>query len=319
MRTLKTSILWGLLGVFVGIILIAVDGYIDRSPDVESREKEILEIGFEGIEFLLMGPGLGLLCFFASELLRLMQKSHAHLLEQERQQRMLVLGKLAAAVAHEVRNPLHSLRLIMDEMLVDHPELAVSPLAKDFSTSVDRIDRAVELVYRLARPSYEDHSYADLTAIVTAVCAQRAAVMPAPAFHLADIPSQASIACAASAATIAVENILRNAQEAAPPDSIITVCVRAQPGGWEFKVTNTGRIPPELELAVHVERDFSTPSGNVDLNGHQSGGLGLGLLITRHLISTVGGTLTLTNVGDNQVEACVVLPQYTKKVSGEMP
>ncbi len=289
------SWLLGIGGMLAGCALFAVDSAV-----------EMLQVGppglhfwIECIEFSLVGPGLGLICLLLAERLRITRESARTQAQAERERRLLVLGRMAAAVAHEVRNPLHTLRLVMDELSVEQPPLRDHPLRIHIDDSLERIDRAVDLVYRLARPDAEDDGAGDLVAIVGEAQGALLLRLPERIITLDRLPAQAPVRCSASGARIMIDNLLRNALEASEPAGVVTVAIDPEPRGWRLRVTNPGRLSSEqLDTA-----------GEGPLMTRKSEGLGLGLAITRHLASGVGGSVTLTS-RDQVVIAELVLPAW---------
>ena len=67
-------------------------------------------------EVILLGPGVAILAFLVAERLRLQQER----IDLARAQRFVALGRVAAAVAHEVRNPLHTLGMQIAVVLFHH-------------------------------------------------------------------------------------------------------------------------------------------------------------------------------------------------------
>jgi len=289
------SWLLGIGGMLAGCSLFAIDTAV-----------ELLHVGpadlhfwIECMEFGLVGPGLGLICLLLAERLRLSRESVRTHVQAERERRFLVLGRMAAAVAHEVRNPLHTLRLVMDEMRVEQPALRDHALRVHIDDSLERIDRAVDLVYRLARPEAEDDGAGDLVAIVREAQAALLVRLPGRTVTLQDLPAQAPVRCSASGVRIMIDNLLRNAAEASAADGVVTVKIMADNGRWRLRITNPG----------HLSSDHAEAANEGTLDSLKLAGLGLGLAITRHLAAGVGGQVTLTSSG-GVVTADLLLPAW---------
>ena len=289
------SWLIGIGGMLAGCGLFAIDTTVEMLHIGPAN----LHFWIECLEFGLVGPGLGLICLLLAERLRVAREAVRTQAQAERERRLLVLGRMAAAVAHEVRNPLHTLRLVMDEMRVEQPALRDHALRVHIDDSLERIDRAVDLVYRLARPEAEDDGAGDLVAIAREAQAAIKVRLPDRTVTLQDLPAQALVRCSASGVRIMIDNLLRNAAEASAVDGVVTVSIVADNGRWRLRVTNPGHLPSDhADAAIDVAPD----SQKLD-------GLGLGLAISRHLAAGVGGSVTLTSLS-GIVTADLLLPAW---------
>lgn len=252
------------------------------------------------VEFVLLGPGMGVLAFILCEYLRITQDKLRNERERAQQQRFLLLGRIAASVAHEVRNPLHNIRLLIDEMHHSGGMPADAPLCQRVEANLERINRAVELVYQLAKPVGTGVAVevgVDLVAIASEAADAEAARSGATIARV--LPSTpAPVACPAPTLRIVLDNLLRNAVTGG---GVVRLEVAAYADGWQVVLRNRGALPPELLGDGSDEPHDST----------KQGGLGLGLFISRQLLRGVGGSLGLTQTGD-QVEACVRLPRWTE-------
>jgi len=191
------------------------------------------------------------------------------------------------------------LRLVMDEMRVEQPALRDHALRVHIDDSLERIDRAVDLVYRLARPEAEDDGAGDLVAIAREAQAALKVRLPDRTVTLQELPAQALVRCSASGVRIMIDNLLRNAAEASAVDGVVTVSIVADNGRWRLRVTNPGHLPSDhADAAIDVAPD----SQKLD-------GLGLGLAISRHLAAGVGGSVTLTSLS-GIVTADLILPAW---------
>ena len=248
------------------------------------------------LEFLLLGPGMAVMAFAVSEYLRLAAQALASERERSRQQRLVALGRVAAGIAHEVRNPLHNIRLLVEESRHSEDPVERAGLLHRVDGNVRRIDRAVELVYRLARPpaAAGESAGCDLAATVTeAVTAETIACAGRAIIRLADTPV-AKVACPAEDLRMALDNLLRNATAASAE---VQVSVQRQGACWEILVRNPGVLPPAIAALGQGDA----------LASAKPGGLGLGLAISRQLIEEVAGELTIMQHGD-EVQARIRLP-----------
>ena len=289
------SWLFAITGMLAGCLLFSIDTAVEQLHLGPQR----LHFWMECAEFTLIGPGLGVLCLLLAERLRAMRvATTAHELA-ERERRFLVLGRMAASVAHEVRNPLHTLRLVMDELRVEQPALRDHPLSGHIDDSMQRIDRAVDLVYQLARPGSEDDGAGDLVATLRDACATLSLHLDDRTISFAPMPERAAVRCSVSGLRIMIDNLLRNAVQATTRGDAIVVRIERDRGHWLLAITNPGILPVTAAAGA----------GGLPAASSKEDGLGLGLTITRHLAGNAGGTLTLSSA-DGVVTAGLSLPQW---------
>jgi signal transduction histidine kinase len=296
----KRSWLIGIAGMVAGSALFAVDTAVEALHIGPAD----LHFWIECAEFTIIGPGLGVLSLLLVERLRATRVAAQAREIEERERRFLMLGRMAAAVAHEVRNPLHTLRLVVDELRVEQPTLRAHPLSSHIDDSLERIDRAVDLVYRLARPGVEDEGAGDLALTLHSSLAALALHDSGHTIRLGEIPEHAPVRCSASGLRIMVDNLLRNAVQATAPSEAIAIDLRGEPERWLLRLTNPGTLAA----------DPTTRAGEEPAVSSKPDGLGLGLVITRHLASNAGGELTLS-ASAGTVTAELALPVWRAAAS----
>lgn len=295
MATRRRSWLIAIAASLVGFTFYYYDDLLDESH-LASGIHTVAEV----VEFILLGPGMGVLAFILCEYLRVMQDKVRGERERAQQQRFLLLGRIAASVAHEVRNPLHNIRLLIDEMHHSGGMPADAPLCQRVEANLERINRAVELVYQLAKPTglvTQVDIGVDLVALVReAVDAENARSGARIAVTLPSTP--APVACPAATLRIVLDNLLRNAVAGGAE---VRCAVVPGDGTWQAVIRNRGDLPADLLGEGSDEAHESV----------KAGGLGLGLFISRQLLRSVGGALVLAQQG-GEVEACVRLPRWTE-------
>lgn len=253
-------------------------------------------------EMLLMGPGIGLLVWMLVERVRLRDDQHQRILRHEQDERFLMLGRIAASVAHELRNPLQIMRLVAEELRASGPTTDTDLLNR-LDHSLARLDQTVMLAYELARPM---RTMSDADGVEINLCVLVGEV-------LTDIERRYGIALLIEhirpfeaprvmarehALRIVISNLLRNAIEAAAGQ---LVSIRYESGtAIQLVIRNPGRVPDEL-LAGDDLVASSKPEG-----------LGIGIAIARHLCGAIGGTLTFSNL-DKFAQTCITLPASSRQ------
>jgi signal transduction histidine kinase len=232
----------------------------------------------DGLELLLMGPGLAGAAFLASELL-------ARRVSEERSRRFALLGVVSASVAHEVRNPVHNLRLLLDEAALDGTLDPAGELHRRLEANVERLRQAVELVYCLARP--EPRTATGSTCDLVAALA--AAGVPAP-----PVSRPALVAAEPVLVQLVLGNLLRNARAELAPGTDPEVRLEEHPEAWVVELANPGLLPPD--------------AGAGPVASAKPDGLGLGLYLCRQLAESVHGALDVSG-RDGRVVARLRLPR----------
>jgi signal transduction histidine kinase/HAMP domain-containing protein len=209
-------------------------------------------------------------------------ETKARLIQTER---LAAIGKMAAHVTHEVRNPLSSIGLNV-EMLADELEAAgpeAEGLLRAIQREVDRLTGITEEYLRLARLPAPRLEAEDLTDLVRQVVHFVEPDMRAGGVVLeVDVPEHLPpVALDESQLRQALLNLLRNAQEAMPGGGRVRVAVQAEPEGVRVRVSDRGSgIAPE-----HRERIFDL------FYTTKERGTGLGLPLTQQIVVAHGGTI----------------------------
>lgn len=239
---------------------------------------------FGGLEVLIMGPGMGVLAYMISEQFRLKDQRYRERLVQEREQRFRFLGRIAASMAHEIRNPLHNVHLLANELRTQ-----VAPDAKDLldriNRNLDRLDQANLLIYELAKPTGRidvDSGPIDVPTVIEEVLSDETRNAK-PSLRLEHRRPQVPLTAIArlTGLRIILRNLLRNAIEAAG-DGAVEIDYRASAGSVEILIRNSGEFPQALMIE---DEEMSSAKPN---------GMGIGVSIARHLTSLYGGKLVFS-------------------------
>jgi signal transduction histidine kinase len=201
-------------------------------------------------------------------------------------ERLAALGQMAAAVAHEVKNPLSAIKSIAQVMREDE-RLSVE-YARDLDLIVgetDRLNRSVTQLLNFARhaPPAGQPTHADELARGVVELFRAEAAGKSIQVELHTEAHQLLDGAQASAIRDALSNLLLNALQATPGGGRVSVEVAAEDGEVIFAVTDGGAgVPAELERRIW-EPFFTT----------KQRGTGLGLAIVRKRIEEAGGRARL--------------------------
>ena len=205
--------------------------------------------------------------------------------------RMDAVEAFAADVAHEIKNPLASLRSALDTLeRVDDPALR-RQLSDIAAHDVQRIDRLITEIAEasridaeLSRATFEP---VDLHALTEAVIGGRALRGGWARITLHHDGAPALVSGVPSRLERVLDNLLDNAVSFSPPEGTVTVSIGATADTVSLSVQDEGPgIPPEARDRV-FERFHSLRPRREDFGAHS----GLGLAIARAIIEAHDGTL----------------------------
>ena len=224
---------------------------------------------------------------------------------------MAAMGRLTAALAHEIRNPLNAAMLQLELMerasrksndpavqkgIGDRVRLVRSDLAR-LSTLLDEF-------LGLARPRHFERTRIELAALLSDVQTLQEPVESAAfiTMKLEVAPDVPAVAGDEGRIKQTVLNLVANAIDAMRPQGggTLTIAAHRTPEGRaEIRVEDTGPgMPPELVRDAF--RAFVTQG--------KPGGTGLGLAIVRQLVELHGGTVALESTLGAGTTARIVLP-----------
>ncbi|MGB3738932.1 MAG: HAMP domain-containing sensor histidine kinase, partial [Pontixanthobacter sp.] len=215
----------------------------------------------------------------------------------------------AADVAHEIKNPLASLRSAVESLSkVDDPGLR-KQLTDIASHDVRRIDRLVTEISEASRIDAElsraKFEAFDLAALTEAIVRQREHrdENEHRRVELHKPLSPAMVKGVPVRIERVIENLLDNAVSFSPAEGTIDVTIAIDDTDVSVMVSDEGRgIDPKAREKVF--RRFHSDRPDAEDFGHHSG---LGLAIGRTIAEAHDGSLAAQNRPDGQPGACVVL------------
>jgi signal transduction histidine kinase len=214
---------------------------------------------------------------------------HRQQRELLRAEQLSAVGQLAASVAHEVRNPLTSVKLLVEGALRPRdPRPLRDEDLRVIHGEVVRLEQTVQSFLDFARPPALKREKCDLRDVL----AQAVELVRARARQLGialevasgDDPVRVEID-RGQFCTVLV-NLFINALDAMPRGGRLQVTLRAAPdGGYRLDVADTGPgIAPEIAARLFTPFLSTKPTGT-----------GLGLSISRRIVEEHGGALTAAN------------------------
>lgn len=224
-------------------------------------------------------------------------------------QRIDAVEHFAADVAHEIKNPLASLRSALESLpKVEDPALR-RQLTDVATHDVQRIDRLVSEISEASRIDAELSRATlepiDLVALTANIIARREHRSENEGRSVAFDPpgGNARVMGVPLRLERVIENLLDNAVSFSPPGAPIEVALRRREGWVALSVCDRGPGIPE-EAREKVFRRFHSDRPDEEGFGQHSG---LGLAIARTIAEGHDGSLSVRGRGDGASGACLVL------------
>jgi signal transduction histidine kinase len=223
----------------------------------------------------------------------------------ERSRRLAALGQMAAGIAHEVRNPLGSIRLYA-RMLTQDLEGQDGPrtLAEKIGRCAAGLEAIVGDVLNFSReftPRAGEGPAEDLfDAVLESVCHDGTPGWREVEFRRegGDVPVHADAALIRQALVNLARNAVEAAREGPGPRRVTLSARRGQDGGAELRVRDSGPGIPREVLARLFNPFFTT----------RASGTGLGLAIVHRIVDAHGGRVVARNAPGGGAEFVIHLP-----------
>ncbi|MBM4063373.1 MAG: HAMP domain-containing protein [Planctomycetes bacterium] len=224
-------------------------------------------------------------------------------LHEERQQRLsaerlAALGRLTAAFAHEVQNPIAAIKM--------HAQLARGGPAEATAAIVEhevgRIENLLNQWMFLCRPDPPRRHPVDLAELLAEVVAgHRAQLDHARVRAVLGGESPLPVSCDRRRLAQVFSNLLTNAVQAMPAGGGLAIDARSAGGHAEVAFTDGGPGFSAAALAHFAELFFS----------EKEGGMGIGLSVANEIVRAHGGSLRAENVPGGGARVVVALPGPT--------
>jgi signal transduction histidine kinase len=242
-----------------------------------------------------------------NEMARRLRENRDRSRELVRKEKLSALGRLAAGVAHDVRNPLHSIGLTLQN-LHDTGRPLETDRADEFDRSLQiirgeirRLDRLVGSFLTFAGNENRERRLVDLEELVreTANLVSKEAEWRKVRIKLEIDSPVSEVFVDPESIRAAILNLVLNSFEAMPEGGTLTINLESRDGELVMQVADTGEgIPPEDQERVF---DFAYTT--------REGGNGLGLATVHHcIVSEHGGRVTLDSRPGDGTRVCLTLP-----------
>lgn len=220
-------------------------------------------------------------------------------------ERLAATAQVAAGIAHEINNPLASIKnaflLLREAIPKDHKYYVYTDM---IDGEIQRMSHIVRQVYQLYQPATSSPQSLDINACLQQVAdlmggalqrykvtlryevAQAFPILPLPRYEVIQILS----------------NLVLNAIQSSPPHGIVSIQATYNTTHLRLAVIDQGP-GISLDILPHIFEPFFTTKG-----GCNQGGLGLGLSISHSLAQAIGGDIEIATKIGRGTTFTLVLP-----------
>lgn len=226
--------------------------------------------------------------------------------------RMASIGTMVAGIAHQINNPIFVIRGRAETLTEDAEEHLKTPSAKKAVQVIfemaDRVSRIVNSLMPTSQVSEDGMGCCDVNDVV-----RNTLLLLEPKFLKSSIEITTTMAknpplCLGDPCQIQemLINLLDNACNAMPDGGKLAVATQETESGLSIRVSDTGTGISGENLARIFSPFFTTRKG--------SGGVGLGLYVSKHIAEKYGGSITVDSRIDKGTVFTVNLPSGSKKM-----
>jgi signal transduction histidine kinase len=284
-RSIQLLVGLGILTLLVGVVTsLYARRVLAPLSAVTERANAVARGDLTPREVVATNDEIGELATTFEGMVAAIQRARSELVQAER---LAAIGKMAAHVTHEIRNPLSSIGLnleLLEEEVAGSNNPEAGQLVTAIKAEVDRLSRIAEQylsISRRPRPRLERERVEDLIRELLAFLRPELERGSVVARVDAD-PDLPEVMLDESQLRQALLNLVRNAREAMAKGGELSVSVRrAVDDGVDITVDDTGSGVPEELRATIFDPFFTT----------KQRGTGLGLAVTRDIIEAHGGAI----------------------------
>jgi signal transduction histidine kinase len=223
--------------------------------------------------------------------------------------RMESVGRIAAGIAHEVKNPLMTITMAADYLAQVMPadDADASIMIEDMRVAIDRANRVISELLEFSRPAELSLELEDFHAIAEHALGLMKLELRRKHINVVRNFSEDSSILRLDKNKIeqVLVNLFMNAIQAMPDSGTLTIATHPPKTGAGFTVDIEDDGPGiSTENLVKIEQPFFTTKS-------AGQGTGLGLAVSRNIVKMHGGILTLGNRSEGGARARLEFPTNT--------
>lgn len=220
-----------------------------------------------------------------------------------RQDKLAAVGQLAAGVAHEIRNPLTSMKGYAEFLLEDETDEQRREFVDIILDEINRVNQIVEDFMVLAKPKVVDLKEKNIVPIIKNVLSllEFEARKKKVRMHFEANDDIVQIECDEDRLKQVFLNFVKNGIEAMPNGGDITVRVNVTSEQVQISIQDTGVGIPEEKLKKIGEPFYTT----------KKDGNGLGLMVSYKIIESHNGTVFIESELNKGTTFNIILPAHT--------
>lgn len=220
-----------------------------------------------------------------------------------RQDKLAAVGQLAAGVAHEIRNPLTSMKGYAEFLLEDETDQQRREFVDIILDEINRVNQIVEDFMVLAKPKVVDLKEKNIIPIIKDVLSllEFEARKKKVRMHFEANDDIVQIECDENRLKQVFLNFVKNGIEAMPNGGDITVRVHVASEQVQISIQDTGVGIPEEKLKRIGEPFYTT----------KKDGNGLGLMVSYKIIESHNGTVFIESELNKGTTFNIILPAHT--------
>jgi PAS domain S-box-containing protein len=217
----------------------------------------------------------------------------------QKSEKLAVVGELAAGLAHEIRNPLTTLKGFTQ--LIESQNGHANKTYIDLMLSeLERIEMITNEFMAVAKPQaikFQEHDLIELTKQVVSFSAAQALLKNVDIIERFD-DIKATLICEGNQIKQVLINLIKNAIEAMPNGGKLEICVEQVENNLQIKIKDSGIGIPK-EILPKLGEPFYTLKEK---------GTGLGLMVSFRIIESHKGTISFESEENEGTTVIITLP-----------